>query len=186
MRNENTETSQETTEPSAGNQDEKKFTQSDLDRIIKDRMGRFEKKLKDQHDSAITQALENYRSENGIDDEILEKVKGYDEKDSESRKIRKEYQRLEKEKLSYEQKYNSLRKMHEDTVTRSAIISAAASKAISPENVWKIIRDEIKVDEDMKVYVMKDGERSDVDVNEFVSDFLNNNKYLLAPTSSRG
>lgn len=174
----NEETGSSEVQANESNQaDSKTFTQSDIDRIVQSRLKQVEKKYE------------------GIDvDEYRTLKQQQAEKERESMLKREQFEELlQKQRSEYEEKLNGLQSQLTKTHVDGALLNAAAKhKAVNPEHVANLLRNQVRLGEGNQVEVLDaDGNvRYDteagkaVSVDEAVAEFLSANPYFKAAQPS--
>ena len=147
----------------------KTFTQEELNDIVAKRVAQLKNKYSDI-DPAEYQALRQFKE--SIEEEQLMKRQDFD-------KV------LQKHKEKSTTEINALRSELERIKVDGALINAASKhKAVAPEQVAKLLKEQVKLDENGNVLVF-DGnqprynENADpMTLDELVEEFLNSNQYF--------
>lgn len=151
----------------------KSFTQEDVDRIVQNRLKQVERKFE------------------GIDIDEYKQLKQAQEQAETERMMKKEQfeELLQKQRNEYEAKLNSLQGEVTKTHVDGALLNAASKlKAVNPEHVAQLLRNQVRLGEGNAVEVL-DAEgnvRYDteagkaVSVEDAVAEFLNSNPYFKA------
>jgi hypothetical protein len=188
---------EENTPTDAGNQDPTpvaadtgKFTQEQVDRMVKDRLARQDKKWQGKVDQAVSGALESFRDEHGLSEEVLTKLGDGDKTKSEMRKLKGEATKARNESEEWKGKYEKLYSRYSDAVTRDAVLQEAQGKVVDGGlgDVWLNLKDNLRIDDgDYSAYTVDSkGEPSGKTVGDLVSDLLTKKPYLAKPLGGNG
>lgn len=168
-----TETGSNEIQENKTNQAERTFTQEDVDRIVQNRLKQVERKFE------------------GINIDEYKTLKEQAQQRETDRMIKKEQfeELLQKQRGEYESQINALNAQLTKTHIDGALLNAAAKhKAVNPEHVANLLRNNIRLGEGNAVEVLDaDGNvRYDtktaraVSVDDAVVEFLNSNPYFKA------
>lgn len=192
MADENENENEQPKPPEAPQVPEGYLSQDQVNKIIEQRLARE----RAQHDARLSElgfssfdevaALKKAQAEREkkeLEDrqqykELAEKIR--QEKDEELRKRTEEYERLKSQYVG--------------TQAERAILTAATHHgAIAPEQVARLVRDSIRVDDDGQPYVVDragnrrtDGKGGDLSVSQFVGEFLQQNPHFQRAADGRG
>lgn len=165
---------QETEQPT-----EKMFTQSDVDRLIEQRLGRERKKYEKQLD--------------GIDlNEAKQLLEEKQQAEIERQKEKGEFEQVLKQLAEKkDQQINALnQKLHETLVDGALLSAASKNNAVSPDQVVQLLKNNVKLAEDGSVEVhdgsgsMRYNDDGDpMTVDSLVSDFLTANPHFVRASS---
>ena len=166
------------TETAAAQTQEKTFTQSDVDRLIADRLGRAERK---------------YQREVGdINlDEARQMLKEREDANLETQKQRGEFESILKETVNKkDQEISAYKSKLQSTLVDGALLSAASTNnAVSPDQVSTLLRHQVRLSEDGTVEVTDannvaryNDKGNLLTVNEAVSEFLTANPHFVRAT----
>lgn len=159
--------------------DEKTFTQSDVERLIEQRLMRerkkYEKKLEGIDVDEARKLLE-------------EKQAAEIERQKEKGEFEKVLQQLAEKK---DQQINALnQKLHETLVDGALLQAASKNNAVSPDQVVALLKNKVKLADDGSVEVLDDSgsvrytdDGTPMQVNTLVSDFLTANPHFVRASS---
>lgn len=166
------------TEPTETTQEQKTFTQEELDRIVADRIARERKKAEKK--------LE------GIDiDEARKIMQEREQAELERQKERGEFENILKQTVEKKDlEINAYKqKLHETLIDGSLLSAASKHDAVSPDQVSQLLKGQLRLAEDGGVEVLdsqgtprynSNGDLLSVD--ELVSDFLTANPHFVRAT----
>ena len=151
----------------------KQFSQEDVDRIIKNRLKQVKKKYE------------------GIDVEEYRTMKSQQAEAEKASMIKREQfeELLQKQKAEYDQRLNTLQSELVKTRVDGSIINAAAKhKAVNPEHIVDLMKNNVRLTDDGGVEVVDaDGQvryntesAAPMTVDEAVVEFMNQNPYFRA------
>ena len=174
---ENTEIEAENVQESV--QNEKTFTQSDVERLIEQRLMRerkkYEKKLEGVDIDEAKRLLE-------------EKQAAEIERQKEKGEFEQVLKQLAEKKDAQINALNA--KLHETLVDGALLKAASANNAVSPEQVVALLKNKVKLADDGTVEVLDDNgtarytdDGSPMQVGTLVSDFLTANPHFVRATS---
>ena len=173
----NTETeaveTQETEQPT-----EKMFTQSDVDRLIEQRLGRERKKYEKQLDGIdLNEAKQLLKEKEAAE---LERAK-------EKGEFEKVLQQLAEKKDQQINQLNS--RLHEIQVDGSLLKAASANNAVHPEQVVQLLKNQVKLAEDGSVEVLDTtgtvrytDNGTPMSVEDLAAEFLTANPHFVRAT----
>lgn len=166
----------------------KTLTQTEINAIVEKRLSKERKKHETALEAARADAIREWRDEMGLDDEALEKASKLDEHAKQLRDLNKQIKAKDKEIESLVGKLGVVEPKLKETLTRDAVLRAAAGKANDPNLLWLLMKDqgEVRVDEDYQVQVFVDGEQKDITIGARVDQLLAEHKQLAAPTGTPG
>lgn len=163
------------TEATNETQEQKTFTQDELDRIVADRVAREQRKVE--------------KKLQGVDlDKAKQLLQEQEQLELERQKERGEFDNILKEKLGKkDQEIMSMKAKLERTLVDGTLLAAASSNnAVSPEQVSQLLRGSVKLSEDGEVEILDSNgtprynDKGDpLSVNELVSDFLTANPHFV-------
>ncbi len=170
-------------------QEGKVFTQKDLESLWGQRLTKERQSFKAKQTEIADEAVKAWREENGITDDILEKLSKVEQTVIEARKIKTESTKLSNEHQKTQEKLNKIQSKLFDALTRDAVFTVASGKTVSPKHLWLDIKSRMKIDEDtLKVYLVdENGERDDtLTLDTLVGKTLEENPWLAMPTGLPG
>lgn len=160
-------------------QDEKTFTQSDVERLIEQRLMRERKKYEKK--------LE------GVDiDEAKRLLEEKQAAEIERQKEKGEFEQVLKQLAEKkDQQINALNaKLHETLVDGALLQAASKNNAVSPDQVVALLKNKVKLADDGSVEVLDDSgsvrytdDGTPMQVNTLVSDFLTANPHFVRASS---
>ena len=160
-------------------QDEKTFTQSDVERLIEQRLMRERKKYEKK--------LE------GVDiDEAKKLLEEKQAAEIERQKEKGEFENVLKQLAEKkDQQINALNaKLHETLVDGALLQAASKNNAVSPDQVVALLKNKVKLADDGSVEVLDDSgsvrytdDGTPMQVNTLVSDFLTANPHFVRASS---
>ena len=163
------------TEATKETQEQKTFTQDELDRIVADRVAREQRKVE--------------KKLQGVDlDKAKQLLQEQEQLELERQKERGEFDNILKEKLGKkDQEIMSMKAKLERTLVDGTLLAAASSKnAVSPEQVSQLLRGSVKLSEHGDVEILDSNgtprynDKGDpLSVSELVSDFLTANPHFV-------
>lgn len=163
------------TEATNETQEQKTFTQDELDRIVADRVAREQRKVE--------------KKLQGVDlDKAKQLLQEQEQLELERQKERGEFDNILKEKLGKkDQEIMSMKAKLEQTLVDGTLLAAASSKnAVSPEQVSQLLRGSVKLSEHGDVEILDSNgtprynDKGDpLSVSELVSDFLTANPHFV-------
>jgi len=150
-----------TTASETQTEDQKKFTQEDLDRHIQARLKKAERKFDERMDVAFDERLSQWRDENGVTEDALETLDKRPAYEREISTYKGKVTSLEKKLKAAEDKASVLGNHLLDTTGRDAVVrEALAQGSVDPESVY--------------LHVLA-GKRLDVDHSTFKTVILDEN-----------
>ena len=165
----------EATQPgTVPNEDQRKFTQEDVDRFVVARLKKAERQWEEKLDSVFDERLTAWREDNGITDDALSTLDQRPEHEKELRVIRGKATRLEKDLTAAREKADRMRSHLLDTAGRDAVVrEALAQGSVDPESVFLHIAatKRLEVDEGTFKPVILD-ENGDLDAATQISDLV--------------
>jgi len=166
--------------------DARTLTSAELNAIIERRVGKEREKFRKTLDNERVSAVQEWRDEMGLDDDTLGKVSKQDEVTKQIRDLNKTIKAKDKEIESLSGRLKTVEPKLRETLTRDAVIKAAAGKAVDPEDVWLRAAPHLEVGDDWGLTVLQDGEASDLTVDKFVEQLLASHKHLAMPQGQAG
>lgn len=184
-----TPTDAETRDVDTDNHEDKSGVQDAINKAVKS----VKKKLNDQWErkvaSMVTEGIEAWREEQGLDDETVAKVSNLDDTQREMRALKSKLGKVEKEANALRESEAKVKTMLRENITKTKVLSVAAEKSRDPESVWLHIAPRLDMDMDTLEPVILDsnGDRDhDATVEALVSDLLASKPHLEAPTGKPG
>lgn len=173
-------------EGSPSNATGKIFSQEEVNAHVAGRVAKMKRDLEKVLEQEKLAAISAWRDEQGITDDVVGELSKRDEKKAAEKKLQKEYQNIQKERDQFRVELDTLRKQVEDSAIKTAIISSASGKAIDPNIIHKIFLDRVKYDQESKSVVLleEDGTPSTKKLDAAISEYLDANKFLAAPSGS--
>lgn len=178
MSDEIMEVAQAETETAAVETQDKTFTQSQVDKMIADRLARQSRKF-----------------ENQIGDIDLEQarqvLKERDEANLQAQKERGEFESILKDTVSKkDQEINAYKtKLHQTLVDGALLTAASSNNAVNPDQVSTLLKNQVRLSDDGTVEVLDSNsvarynDKGDLlSVNEAVSEFLTANPHFVRAT----
>lgn len=172
------EVAQAETETAAVETQDKTFTQSQVDKMIADRLARQSRKF-----------------ENQIGDIDLEQarqvLKERDEANLQAQKERGEFESILKDTVSKkDQEINAYKtKLHQTLVDGALLTAASSNNAVNPDQVSTLLKNQVRLSDDGTVEVLDSNsvarynDKGDLlSVNEAVSEFLTANPHFVRAT----
>jgi hypothetical protein len=166
------------TETAAVETQDKTFTQSELDKIVADRLARQSRKFENQIGD--------------IDlDQARQVLKERDEANLQAQKERGEFESILKDTVSKkDQEINAYKTKLHQTLVDGALLSAASSNnAVNPDQVSTLLKNQVRLSDDGTVEVLDSNsvarynDKGDLlSVNEAVSEFLTANPHFVRAT----
>jgi hypothetical protein len=158
---------------------EKMFTQSDVERLIEQRLGRERKKYEKQLDGIDLNEAKQL---------LQEKEAAEIERAKEKGEFEKVLQQLAEKK---DQQINQLNaKLHEIQVDGSLLKAASAYNAVSPDQVVQLVKNQVRLADDGSVEVLDTtgtvrytDNGTPMGVDEMVSEFLTANPHFVRATA---
>jgi len=161
---------------------ERTYTQADVDNIIGKVKSRLQEKQTSKMDELKNQAIEEWKQENGITDDILNQIANRDSHKLEISKRDNELKKLQTTLTDLEKKYTSERNLRTDMMTRTHVSSLANKlESNDPDTVYLWLKDSMVIDEEGSV-LMKDGSS----VEDAVRKLLNDKPHLRRSTLQSG
>ena len=164
------------TETAAVETQDKTFTQSELDKIVADRLARQSRKFENQIGD--------------IDlDQARQVLKERDEANLQAQKERGEFESILKDTVSKkDQEINAYKtKLHQTLVDGALLTAASSNNAVNPDQVSTLLKNQVRLSDDGTVEVLDSNsvarynDKGDLlSVNEAVSEFLTDNKSPLS------
>jgi len=168
---------------------EKTFNQAEVDRMMQARLAREREGMPKKIEEASLEALNKWREENGISDEVLQKISGLDEKDQKIKSLEKELGEMTKQINGLDETKGRYLAELRETRLKNAVLQAASGKAKDPNDVWVHIRDELGFNEEtlQPVILGDDGKPSDkITLQDKVEKLLSEKSYLAQPVGTPG
>jgi hypothetical protein len=162
---------QATAEPT---EDQRTFTQEDVDRFVVARLKKAERQWEERLETAFDERLNAWRENNGITDEALSTLDQRPEHEKELSMARGTITRLEKESASSREKAERMRSHLLETSGRDAIVrEALAQGSVDPESVFLHVAaaKRLAVDEETFRPIILD-ENGDIDAATQISDLV--------------
>ena len=191
-----TETEQSQVEATpAGDQqteDQGRFTQEDLERKIGARLARQERQFEERLDSVFEERLAQWRDENGITDEALERLDQRPEVERQVSTIKGKLTSAEKKLAAATAEAGRMRAHLLDTTGRSAVMSAALEAgSVDPESVFLHVSasGRLTVDQDSFKPVILDANGDpgpDTTIKDLVQKTLDARPNLAKPRGTSG
>jgi hypothetical protein len=166
----------------------KTYTQDEVNRFVADRLQRdrvsSEKKLEQAREDAVS----TWREQNGLTDDILQKLEGEDKTHADLKKIAREKSELEKAHESLKSKFDLAHGKLVDSLTRSAVLSKAAELSVDPESVYLHIRGRLKTEDDYTVTVLGDdgSPAHGSEIGDLITELLERKPFLKKATGDEG
>jgi len=170
----------------------KTFTQKELDAIIDRRLKKQEAKFTKLLESTKGDAIAEWREEQGLDDEVLEKLgegRGVeDQLKSEIRKLKTEATKAKNSLESMSEKYSKLMSSNKEAQINDALLREAAGKFVNPQHAVALLKDRFVYDESEHAVFISDekGEPSALTVKELVEGLLESDPHLALPKGLPG
>lgn len=178
MSDEIMEVAQAETETAAVETQDKTFTQSQVDKMIADRLARQSRKFENQIGD--------------IDlDQARQVLKERDEANLQAQKERGEFESILKETVSKkDQEINAYKtKLHQTLVDGALLTAASSNNAVNPDQVSTLLKNQVRLSDDGTVEVLDSNsvarynDKGDLlSVNEAVSEFLTANPHFVRAT----
>ena len=172
------EVAQAETETAAVETQDKTFTQSELDKIVADRLARQSRKFENQIGD--------------IDlDQARQVLKERDEANLQAQKERGEFESILKDTVSKkDQEINAYKtKLHQTLVDGALLTAASGNNAVNPDQVSTLLKNQVRLSDDGTVEVLDSNsvarynDKGDLlSVNEAVSEFLTANPHFVRAT----
>jgi len=166
------------TETAAVETQDKTFTQSELDKIVADRLARQSRKFENQIGD--------------IDlDQARQVLKERDEANLQAQKERGEFESILKDTVSKkDQEINAYKtKLHQTLVDGALLTAASSNNAVNPDQVSTLLKNQVRLSDDGTVEVLdtnniaRYNDKGDLlSVNEAVSEFLTANPHFVRAT----
>jgi len=166
------------TETAAVETQDKTFTQSELDKIVADRLARQSRKFENQIGD--------------IDlDQARQVLKERDEANLQAQKERGEFESILKNTVSKkDQEINAYKtKLHQTLVDGALLTAASSNNAVNPDQVSTLLKNQVRLSDDGTVEVLDSNsvarynDKGDLlSVNEAVSEFLTANPHFVRAT----
>jgi len=158
---------------------EKTFSQSDVERLIEQRLMRERKKYEKKFEGVDIDEAKRLLEEKQAAEIERQKEKG---------EFEKVLQQLAEKK---DQQINALnRKLHETLVDGALLQAASKNNAVSPDQVVALLKNKVKLADDGSVEVLDDSgtarytdDGTPMTVNSLVSDFLTANPHFVRASS---
>ena len=189
MATENTQADAENQPGSGNDTPEKIYTKEDMQGAAKKRIERLNLSWQKKMDSAIPDAIEAWRDEQGLTDEAIAKLTGSDEQATALRKSQAQLKKFERERSGLEDVSEARAKKLEGILGKQAVITAAvAAGAKDPDDIWAMCKRSVQVNrEEWTAEVIdKSGEVQDQTIGDLVSGLLTDKPYLANASGSRG
>lgn len=158
---------------------EKMFTQSDVERLIEQRLGRERKKYEKQLDGIDLNEAKQL---------LQEKEAAEIERAKEKGEFEKVLQQLAEKKDQQISQLNA--KLHEIQVDGSLLKAASAYNAVSPDQVVQLVKNQVRLADDGSVEVLDTtgtvrytDNGTPMSVDEMVSEFLTANPHFVRATA---
>jgi len=178
MSDEIMEVAQAGTETAAVETQDKTFTQSQVDKMIADRLARQSRKFENQIGD--------------IDlDQARQVLKERDEANLQAQKERGEFESILKDTVSKkDQEINAYKtKLHQTLVDGALLTAASSNNAVNPDQVSTLLKNQVRLSDDGTVEVLDSNsvarynDKGDLlSVNEAVSEFLTANPHFVRAT----
>ncbi len=178
MSDEIMEVAQAETEAAAVETQDKTFTQSQVDKMIADRLARQSRKFENQIGD--------------IDlDQARQVLKERDEANLQAQKERGEFESILKDTVSKkDQEINAYKtKLHQTLVDGALLTAASSNNAVNPDQVSTLLKNQVRLSDDGTVEVLDSNsvarynDKGDLlSVNEAVSEFLTANPHFVRAT----
>jgi hypothetical protein len=178
MSDEIMEVAQAETETAAVETQDKTFTQSQVDKMIADRLARQSRKFENQIGD--------------IDlDQARQVLKERDEANLQAQKERGEFESILKDTVSKkDQEINAYKtKLHQTLVDGALLTAASSNNAVNPDQVSTLLKNQVRLSDDGTVEVLDSNsvarynDKGDLlSVNEAVSEFLTANPHFVRAT----
>jgi hypothetical protein len=166
------------TETAAVETQDKTFTQSELDKIVADRLARQSRKFENQIGD--------------IDlDQARQVLKERDDANLQAQKERGEFESILKDTVSKkDQEINAYKtKLHQTLVDGALLTAASSNNAVNPDQVSTLLKNQVRLSDDGTVEVLDSNsvarynDKGDLlSVNEAVSEFLTANPHFVRAT----
>ncbi len=166
--------------------------QSTVDDIVERRLARERQQFQKQLQGLGFESL----------DEVEKLKKAQAEREKQELEERQEYKELaeriraekDQEIRKRDEELNELRRRHLNAQAERAVLAAATQHgAVAPEQVARLVRNDIRVDEDGRPYVVDaqgnrrtDGRGGELTVNSYVEQFLSENPHFQRAAEGRG
>ena len=137
---------------------QKTYTQADIDNIV----GKIKHAEKDKVGKLLAaerqRAIQEWREENGLTDEIISSVANKDTHQLELKKRENALKKLEEELSSAKQSESRIKELLHSHVAKNSVYEhAIANNSNDPDTVFLWLKDQIEFDEELKPY-MRNGE----------------------------
>ena len=172
----------EVTQPNNG--EEKQYSQNELNNIIGTRLIREREKLQKDIDSKIQSAIEDWKTQNGIDETTLEKISQVETTESKINRFKLEASNYQKQIESLSKEKESISSKLHKQITKGAVFNAASKLTRDPDTVWLHLKDSLTVDDELNVYVKKDEDLKTIE--ETIQTLLEDKPFLAKPTGYPG
>lgn len=161
---------------------ERTYTQADVDNIIGKVKSRLNEKSMSKAEELRNQAIEEWRQENGLTDDILNQVANRDSHKLEISKRDNELKKLQTTLADLEKKYTSERSLRTDMMSRTHVFGLANKlESNDPDTVYLWLKDGLVIDDEGSI-LMKDGSS----VEDAVKKILNDKPHLRRSTIQTG
>ena len=162
----------------------------DVEKIVRERLARDRRARESEYSTrALAQVAERLGLEiTSIDDldgvrDLVEKARGGE---SETKSLSRRLEKLTNEIRQRDERLEQYRRREEQR-TISEAVASAASGAIRPDQVVRLLADRFSIGEDGGVIVVDEkGRPTDESPEKFVESFLADNPHLLRPTAPMG
>lgn len=163
------------------------LSKNDVARIVAGRVDKTNAKWEAKIPDLISAAIDEWRSERGLDDATLEKLDSADTQAVELRTHKIARTKAEKAFERLQSRYDMVHGKLSEALTRDAIYREAATKAVDPADVWLHLAPRLRLEEDLSVVVLgKDGVPTDSSITELVDNLLAEKKHLAKPSGAPG
>jgi len=143
---------------------------------------KFDKRLQE----AVSAGIQQFRDDEGLDDDALESLRGRDQSAAELRKAKGSATKAQRAYEALEGKYKKVYSKLSNALTRDAVISAAAGKAVNPTDVWLHLQSSLRLEDDLSVSILDGEDPIDITMDEAVDNLLAENKHLALSTGTPG
>ena len=161
-------------------QDDRRFTQADIDRII---MKRAEREAQKLLEDALPNAITEWLAAKGLDEKMLDELPKKAE--AQNRAFQAKITKVENERDGYQKAYNDLLGAMKSEKIQNAIMSHAATKTSDMEALLALARPAFDLDENGNIIARKkDG--SVLEIAKYIEWLLNEHPSLALPTGVPG
>lgn len=186
------------TDPEPDPVEDKKFSQDEMDKVAKERAARAaraeRKRVTEELEATLSDrvaaAIEQFRAENGLSDDVLANLPKAAKLEAEAARN----ERLAKEREDAVGKLEArnqqlLGELRQHRINEAAQTAAAKRGALRSDQVAKLLADRFDMDaETLDPVVLENGKPSSKTIDDVVGEFLADpeNKHLVAPSGARG